>query len=144
MDRNLTFNLLVAEHLAIESEAIAMCDSLEGKEALSVTLFTGLDNLSNLVKAHLHNEEVLLAGLSQAQIDDSRLQLWIAAANDFDRLRSDWLSFLAEWDLDTIERRRAEFAVSARSILARLTERVRFESETFYVVAVQSGALRQQ
>jgi len=143
MDEGLTYNILVAEHLGIEAAAIAICDSLEGEEALSGALFTGLDNLKNLVKAHLHNEEALLSGLSQAQIDDSRLQLWIAAANDFDRLRSDWLSFLAEWDLNTIERGRAEFAVSARSILGRLTERVRFESETFYVVAVQSGALRQ-
>jgi len=144
MDTKLTYNHLVAEHQDIEAAAILICGSLEGTETLSRTLFTGLDNLNNLVKAHLHNEEALLGSLSQDQINDSRLQLWIAAANDFDRLRSDWLSFLAEWDLDTIERRRAGFAISARSILGRLTERVRFETATFYVVAVQSGALRQQ
>ena len=141
MNSTFTYNRLTAEHVEIQNASIGICDSLERTETVSSSLFASLERLGGLVAAHVHDEEIILENLSQSQVDCSGLQLWKAAANDFNRLRSDWLTFLAEWTLDMIEHRRAEFGASARAVLDRLHERLRFETETFYLVAWESGAI---
>lgn len=144
MDEGLTYHRLIAEHIEIHSALLGLLDSLEGMRTRSSSLLASLEHLGALVKAHVHNEEILLGNLSQSQMDCSGLQLWKAAANDFERLRSDWLKFLAEWNLDSIEHRRMEFSASTRSILERLQERVSFETKTLYAIALESGAIHER
>jgi hypothetical protein len=144
MNIALTYNRLIDDHDAIEVAASMILGDLKQSRPDSGHLASSLSRLGVMVRDHIHNEDIVLASLSQTHLDAVELQGWIVAADDFERLRFDWLAFLDHWSLAAIDQRRAEFAAAARLILKRLNARVRFESETFYAAALQSGAIERR
>lgn len=136
-----SYKTLIFEHDAIEQASCELLDAVEESGTSVEALRAMLDRLAALVEGHVRREEDILHNLGQDQLDGPWARKWKEAASAFDQLCADWTTFLHQWTAFEITRRRQEFVVASRSILTRLNERVRFETASFYALALQSGAI---
>lgn len=140
--QHVTYQLLIAEHDAIDSAADDMLCAAIGTNNTSHELANRLNGLANLVAAHIQKESQFVSGLDQDHLVGQWINDWKAGLAEFDRLCDDWEAYLSRWDEEGIRTNRRMFSQDTGAMIERLRSRVRDETATLYLAALQSGAVR--
>lgn len=137
-----TYARMLAEHAEIEAAAERLVDGLGG-EAIQPRMetYARLCLLAALVEEHLVAEDGVVADVNEDAPKGPWADRWMEGHSAFERLKSDWLEFLARWTRDAIEANYTEFRFAARAMVRRLKERLSWETREFYAVALQTGAI---
>lgn len=120
---------------------IVLATLADDRHASPHALYMQLQHVNEKISAHVDREDRILAGLDQSKLDYRWMTSWKSASADLENLRRDWLAFLDKWDVHSIGDQRSEFQTTVNVVLQGLSERVRFETETFYAAALQSNII---
>ena len=138
----MSYERMIAEHGQIDRGLYRLQLLIEAGEpdASAVTIL--LSDLSQDLTAHLEYEDRIVYPRMLASADEHTSSTARAFVEDFAQLRRDWELYFSEWNRDCIVADWAEFCRYTRSMIARLTARIRAENEQLYTAALQAGAIR--
>lgn len=138
----MSYQKLTSEHDDIDLLAAALVDLVQQEVPQIDAVVAARDRLAVAVKDHLSGEDsVLYSKLIRSSVKGTAAKAR-AFADEFKDLRADWGRYLIEWPADSIESDWQAFGEETVSILGRLQQRVRRETELLYPLALQEGAIR--
>lgn len=136
-----SYRQLIGEHEAIEEAARSLLTDLADDRLGSDELATQLEELARSIEDHIDVEDGVVAGVDAARLPGPWAAAWRDGLSDFNRLKEDWMAFLAKWDRNAVARDRHGFSQAAEAILGRIRERLQVETQAFYATALQTGAI---
>jgi iron-sulfur cluster repair protein YtfE (RIC family) len=138
----MSYERLISEHGRIDMALGRLQLLIEADEPDAAAVTIGLSDLSSELTAHLHYEDNAVYPRMIASTDEHTSATARQFAEDFAQLREDWSLYLSEWNRDCILADWAEFRRYTRTMIARLSERIRAENEQLYTAALQASAIR--
>ena len=138
----MSYERMIAEHGQIDRGLYRLQLLIEAHEPDASAITILLSDLSQDLSAHLDYEDSIVYPRMLASPDEHTSTTARAFVEDFAQLRGDWELYLSEWNRDCIVADWAEFRRYTRSMIDRLTARIRAENELLYTAALQAGAIR--
>ena len=121
----MTYERLLQEHDRIDHHLARLSNIVDREDADAVGATLVLSDLSEELRVHLAHEDSLM----YRPIITAKERDFTNAADqfcaEFAELREDWDSYLVEWTTGMIESDWAGFRETTRSVIDRLTTRVR-------------------
>lgn len=135
------FARLVEDHVHIESSISTLLDDLKEEHASPHDIAVQLDALAIVIRKHLREESDVIQHTRLEILPDAWRETWVDGEAALLQLKADWSGFLDHWTEDCIANDMPGFSGAANSILARLSDRVKTETECFYKAALSTGSI---
>ncbi|KQO58520.1 hypothetical protein [Sphingomonas sp. Leaf257] len=135
------FARLVEDHILIESSISALLDDLRDEAASPHELSVQLDALAVIIRKHLREESDVIQNIRLETLPDTWRATWIEGEAALLQLKVDWSDFLDHWTECRIANDMPGFSDAASAILARLSDRVKTETQCFYKTALSTGGI---
>lgn len=132
---------LMSEHDRIDI-AIQQLASVTGQDQPeAINAVVALSELAAELSYHLAHEDSYIYAAAALKDGTRFAKTANEFVTEFAALRADWDVYLREWTTDCIEGDWGNFCQETRSILGRLSDRVRAESEVLYAIGLQQGVI---
>lgn len=135
------FARLVDDHIHIESSISALLDDLKEEVASPHDISIQLDALAVVIRKHLREESDVIQNTRLEILPDTWRETWIEGEAALLQLKIDWSGFVDHWTESCIANDMPGFSDAANSILARLSDRVKTETDCFYKTALSTGSI---
>ncbi len=135
------FARLVEDHVHIESSISALLDDLKEEPASPHDISVQLDALAVVIRKHLREESDVIQNTRLEILPDTWRETWIEGEAALLQLKVDWSGFVDHWTESRIANDMPGFSAAANSILARLSDRVKIETDCFYKTALSAGSI---
>lgn len=135
------FARLVDDHIHIESSISALLDDLKEEVASPLDISIQLDALAVVIRKHLREESDVIQNTRLEILPDTWRETWIEGEAALLQLKVDWSGFVDHWTESRIANDMPGFSDAANSILARLSDRVKKETDCFYKTALSTGSI---
>ncbi|WP_158069230.1 hypothetical protein [Sphingomonas sp. Sph1(2015)] len=135
------FARLVDDHIHIESSISALLDDLKDEVASPHDISIQLDALAVVIRKHLREESDVIQNTRLEILPDTWRETWIEGEAALLQLKVDWSGFVDHWTESRIANDVPGFSDAANSILARLSDRVKTETDCFYKTALSTGSI---
>lgn len=135
------FARLVDDHIHIESSISALLDDLKEEVASPHDISIQLDALAVVIRKHLREESDVIQNTRFEILPDTWRETWIEGEAALLQLKIDWSGFVDHWTESCIANDMPGFSDAANSILARLSDRVKTETDCFYKTALSTGSI---
>jgi hypothetical protein len=135
------FARLVDDHIHIESSISALLDDLKEEVASPHDISIQLDALAVVIRKHLREESDVIQNTRLEILPDTWRETWIEGEAALLQLKVDWSGFVDHWTESRIANDMPGFSEAANSILARLSDRVKTETDCFYKTALSTGSI---
>lgn len=135
------FARLVDDHIHIESTISALLDDLKEEVASPHEISIQLDALAVVIRKHLREESDVIQNTRLEILPDTWRETWIEGKAALLQLKVDWSGFVDHWTESRIANDMPGFSGAANSILARLSDRVKTETDCFYKTALSTGSI---
>ena len=131
---------LVDEHAGIDSRIRSLNAAIDERMP-SADLAASLHELGYYVRDHLEGEAAIVEACEELRLAPSWAALLTTGKEAFETLCVDWTAFVSGWTEEAIREDCERFAADARTILARLGERVDREARALYATGLQHGVI---
>ncbi len=135
------FARLVEDHVHIESSISTLLNDLKEEPASPHDISVQLDALAIVIRKHLREESDVIRHTRLEILPDPWRETWVEGEAALLQLKADWSDFLDHWIENRIADDMSGFSAAASSILARLSDRVKTETECFYKTALSTGSI---
>ncbi|MFV0923785.1 hypothetical protein [Sphingomonas parapaucimobilis] len=135
------FARLVDDHIHIESSISALLDDLKDEVASPHDISIQLDALAVVIRKHLREESDVIQNTRLEILPDTWRETWIEGEAALLQLKVDWSGFVDHWTESRIANDVPGFSDAANSILSRLSDRVKTETDCFYKTALSTGSI---
>lgn len=135
-----SFARLVREHDAIAHRADLLIALAGDRPAVAVAA-EELRELGSMVHEHLEQEDAAIFASVDAVAHSRHDTAVMAAAESFEALKRDWLTYIARWSELRIAADWAGFGAATRAMLPRLRARLDWETAVLYSLAVHHAVI---
>ena len=132
---------LIADHEHIQKGADMLLAELAAPHVQCGRVAQELHELAVFVRDHIAVEDAIVSLCDQRPLPERWRKAWLDGRPTFELLRADWTDFLDAWSAEAVKHDLDGFRPVAVKVLGRLKERVKLETEAFYAVALQTGAI---
>jgi hypothetical protein len=138
----MSYQRLIEEHDEIDRLARQLERGVEVDTPDPARAFHLLVELSRAVSEHLSYEDRRVYSRLLAPKAPRAVGPEVDFEASFQALRTDWLTYLGDWNIETLACDWTAFREETRAMMTRLRSRVRDETNLIYPLALQQGAIR--